>query len=265
MYGFLIKKAFFDMWDNLMATFVLNVGFVVVIVGAIFLPFISSFYFSDMMIINYLLLFIDILIRFSIFFIYMGVVSSCAKMITDYKRINFKYFIEFLKETVKPSFLFALVNSTFIFFCYNALVYYFSMDSIYGVILFTIVFWVSIIWVCAVQYFFPLQSRMDKIFKKNIKKMFYMLFGNSIFTIILLIMNIFIIAISFFTFFLIPGITFVMILLNTALKLRLLKYDYLEENPNANPKKIPWDTLLEEERKGVGKRTLKGMIFPWKE
>ena len=265
MYGFLIKKAFFDMWDNLLATFVLNVGFVVIILGAVHIPLINSFYLSDMMIINYLLLFVDILFRFSIFSIYMGAVSSCAKMITDYERVNIKYFIQSLKETIKPSFLFALVNTVFAFFCYNALSYYYFMESIYGVILFTIVFWVSIIWVCAAQYFFPLQSRIDKIFKKNIKKMFYMLFGNSMFTIVLLIISILIIAISIFTFLLIPGITFVMILLNTALKLRLLKYDYLEENPNVNPKKIPWDTLLEEERKSVGKRTLKGMIFPWKD
>ena len=265
MYGFLIKKAFFDMWDNLLATFVLNVGFVVIILGAVHIPLINSFYLSDMMIINYLLLFVDILFRFSIFSIYMGAVSSCAKMITDYERVNIKYFIQSLKETIKPSFLFALVNTVFAFFCYYALSYYYFMESIYGVILFTIVFWVSIIWVCAAQYFFPLQSRIDKIFKKNIKKMFYMLFGNSTFTIILLIISILIIAISIFTFLLIPGITFVMILLNTALKLRLLKYDYLEENTNANPKKIPWDILLEEERKSVGKRTLKGMIFPWKD
>jgi hypothetical protein len=44
-----------------------------------------------------------------------------------------------------------------------------------------------------------------------------------------------------------------------------MKYDYLEENPRADRKHIPWETLLREERERVGKRTLKGMIFPWKE
>jgi len=50
-----------------------------------------------------------------------------------------------------------------------------------------------------------------------------------------------------------------------ALKLRLKKYDYLEENPEANRKQIPWDALLIDERNKVGPRTFKGMIFPWKD
>ena len=49
------------------------------------------------------------------------------------------------------------------------------------------------------------------------------------------------------------------------MKLRLYKYDYLEENPDAKRNDIPWDALLIDERERVGKRTLRGMIFPWKE
>jgi hypothetical protein len=44
----------------------------------------------------------------------------------------------------------------------------------------------------------------------------------------------------------------------------MYKYDYLEKNPG-DRRRIPWDALLVEDRERVGKRTLKGMIFPWKE
>ena len=62
-----------------------------------------------------------------------------------------------------------------------------------------------------------------------------------------------------------PGLTTVLLWANVGLKLRLIKYDYIESHPDANRKQIPWDALLVDEKERVGKRTLKGMIFPWKE
>jgi hypothetical protein len=70
---------------------------------------------------------------------------------------------------------------------------------------------------------------------------------------------------SLFTALLLPGISSILLFWNTAFKLRLYKYDWLEQNPGSNKKSIPWDALLVEDRERVGKRTLKGMIFPWKE
>ena len=49
-----------------------------------------------------------------------------------------------------------------------------------------------------------------------------------------------------------------------AMKLLMFKYDYLDENPDADIKHIPWDDLLYDEREKVGPRSLKSMIFPWK-
>ena len=72
-------------------------------------------------------------------------------------------------------------------------------------------------------------------------------------------------GVSIFTAFLFPGFGGLLVWHQAAMRLRLYKYDYLEENPGANRKKIPWDGLLVEEKEKVGKRTLRGMIFPWKE
>ncbi len=94
--------------------------------------------------------------------------------------------------------------------------------------------------------------------------MFYILLDNPGFCIGLLIGTLFVFFVSVFTAFLLPGLTTIMLWHNAALKLRLYKYDYLEEHPDGR-RSIPWDALLVEEREKVGKRTLKGMIFPWKE
>lgn len=53
--------------------------------------------------------------------------------------------------------------------------------------------------------------------------------------------------------------------LNGALRLLMYKYDWLEEHSDATRKDVPWFELLIDEKERVGKRTLKGMIFPWKE
>ena len=43
MFGFLVKKAFFDMWDHMLTIFLLNIGFVLVLAGGLYLPTLLSF------------------------------------------------------------------------------------------------------------------------------------------------------------------------------------------------------------------------------
>ena len=102
-------------------------------------------------------------------------------------------------------------------------------------------------------------------FKKNIKKIFLIFFDNTFFSLGVFIGSVVILAASSFTAFMLPGVGTIVLWVNAALKLRLYKYDYLEAHPEANRKKIPWDALLIDEKERVGKRTLRGMIFPWKE
>ena len=49
-----------------------------------------------------------------------------------------------------------------------------------------------------------------------------------------------------------------------AVKLIMLKYDYLEENPDVDRKHLPWEDILFDEKEKVGPRTFRNMIFPWK-
>ena len=65
--------------------------------------------------------------------------------------------------------------------------------------------------------------------------------------------------------FLVPGVATILLFYQVAFKLRLYKYDYLETHPNARPKDIPWADLLYTDRERVGPRSLRGMIFPWKD
>jgi len=256
MFGFLIKKTFFDMWDNLIRIVILNLGFILGFAIIIYFPLL----FRDIPI----LFFAALGIGMGILFVYSGVVSSMTSKIADYEKPEFADFLPTLKATYTTSLLFALVNFVLVILFQVAFQVYGQIQSFVGPLASSFLFWVLIFWLLAVQYFFSIQARMDRKFGKIIKKMFLLLLDNPLFTIGLLIGTLLTTAISVFTALLLPGIASVFLWWNVALKLRLYKYDHLEENPE-NRRRIPWDALLTEDRERVGKRTLKGMIFPWKE
>lgn len=53
-----------------------------------------------------------------------------------------------------------------------------------------------------------------------------------------------------------------------ALKLRLYKYDWYEVNPGMTKEQrrdVPWQELIEKDKRILGPRKWKSFIFPWKE
>jgi hypothetical protein len=80
-----------------------------------------------------------------------------------------------------------------------------------------------------------------------------------------LIHNLVVLVLSGFAAFLFPGPAGLLLFLDEGLRLRLIKYDWLEANPDADRRNVPWDTLLIDEREKTGSRSLRGLIFPWKD
>ena len=257
MYGFLVKKAFFDMWDNLFSIVALNLGFIAAVGMLVFLPalFVST----------PVLFYVTSFLCLTIVFVYTGVASGYCRDISEYRALQLRGFIDLLKGTYLSSLVFALINTVYAFLLSVALPTYLNFQSFLGIIAFAFLFWVTILWIVASEYFFPVQTRFGRPIKETFKKMFLLFFDNTIFSLVLFLGCLITLVLSVFTAFLLPGIASIFLLLNVGLKLRLYKYDYLEENPDADRKKIPWDVLLIDDRDRVGKRTLRGFIFPWKE
>jgi hypothetical protein len=72
-------------------------------------------------------------------------------------------------------------------------------------------------------------------------------------------------ALSVLLVFLLPGPAGILLFLDQGLRLRLLKYDWLEANPEADRRKIPWEALLIDEQEKTGTRSFRSFIFPWKD
>jgi len=256
VFAFLIKKAFFDLWDNLLRIVILNLGYIVAGALIIYPPYL----FKSVPVLFFLSFFLGLLILCA----YTGAVSGMVRQIADYQQPEARQFVSLLKASLPTSVLFALLNAALFLLLNIAFPVYQAMRSLVGSVASSFLFWFLVLWILAGQFFYPIQSQLDRRFGKMLKKMFLLLLDNPLFSIGLFLGVLFILAVSLFTALLLPGISAAMLWLNVGLKLRLYKYDYLEKNPEGR-KTIPWDALLVTDRERVGKRTLKGMIFPWKE
>ena len=116
----------------------------------------------------------------------------------------------------------------------------------------------------AMQFFPALRARNPGTPKITARKCLELFFDNPLFSIMTALLNTILMAVAFFLAFMLPGPSGCLLLLDEAVRLRTMKYDYLAANPGTDRKRIPWDVLLAEEKELTGTRTLKNLIFPWK-
>jgi uncharacterized membrane protein YesL len=258
MLGFLIKKTFFDLWDNLLVSVALNAGFIVVCAVPVLVP-------SRLAPVSPAASVISFLVGALLVFLYLGVVSLYAKDMTDYKSIEIRAFGSYLTQTAPSSLFFGLVWLLHVFLLGTGIPFYSSMNNVFGGAATVLLFWAGVLWSLASVYYLPVRARLDRSVIKVLKKSFLLFFDNPGFTVYLAIGLAGIIALSFSTPLFLAALPAGMIWIHAGVKIRLLKYDYLEENPEARRNRIPWNALLIEEREKIGKRTLRGFIFPWKD
>jgi uncharacterized membrane protein YesL len=258
MFGFLIKKTFFDMWDNMFRVLIMNLGFLAVLA----IPFVLAPLALPIVPLALALALVGV----AALAVYAGGVSRMCADISDYKQPGFADFWAYLKDGVPTSLLLALTVVLYVVVViFVDLPFFASVKNLAAWLAFALLFWVTAACALALQYYLPIRARLDRKFRKLIRKSFLLLLDNPGHSLGLFIGMLFILVVSVFTFLLLPGPASILLWWNAALKLRMYKYDYLEANPDANRRSIPWDALLVEDRERVGKRTLRGMIFPWKE
>jgi hypothetical protein len=257
MVGFLIKKCFFDAWDNLFKLVLINLGFIASLTIPVFIPTL----FIEVPALGTGVLIIGLLWCC----IYLSTAALTIKSISDYGSFGFSDFFGNLK-TAWPA---GLVLGGFVFLgyvlCAVVIPFYFSIGTMAGLMLTAVVFWTLVAGVLAFQFFFAVRYRLAAKLTSALKKCFIIFFDNPMFCIFSFLHNSVVLIISTLVAFLIPGPAGVLLFLDEGLRLRLLKYDWLEANPEANRRKIPWDALLIDEREKTGTRSLKNFIFPWKD
>ncbi|WP_461255323.1 YesL family protein [Treponema sp. R80B11-R83G3] len=197
--------------------------------------------------------------------IYLATAAFTIKSISDYGTFTFSDFFTNLK-TAWPA---GIAMFVFLFIVYIVvsivIPFYAAMASLIGLALSALLIWVLIFVFLSFQFYFAVYARLGANIMKSFRKCMLISLDNTGMSIFLFIHNILALLISIIFVFMFPGPVGVLLYLDEALRLRLLKYDYLDANPEADRKKIPWDALLIDEREKTGNRTLKNFIFPWKD
>jgi len=264
MIGFLVKKTFFDVWDNMIRIVLLNLGFILSLTIPILLPG-----------------FIPIpALAVAVFAVgclwctvYLAAAALSLKAISDYGVFSFADFWANLKAGWPAGITLGFIGFFFFLAIKIIIPFYLQMNSLIGLLLAAVVFWTLALTLIASQFFCAIRARLDTKPLKIIKKCFIIFFDNAGFSIFTLLYTIVTLILSVVFAFLLPGPAGILLFFDEALRLRLMKYDWLEANPPAegSPNRrrlrraIPWDAILIEEREKTGSRTFRNFIFPWKD
>lgn len=258
MIGFFLKKAFFDGWDNLIGMVIHNLGFLLVV-----LALMGGLSLGE---VNMALSMLVMVLSLGLFAFFFAGSASSTYSYSRYERGGFDGFKRGIRESWRHALLFwalLVLNVTLILL---VIPFYLSYGNIVGTVLSVVLFWVFAGLSLALMYYFPLFYHMrGDTPVKTLKKSFILLLDNLGFSLFQAIYQMINLAISVMLAGLAPGITGMLLASSDATKLLMYKYDYFEENPEADKKNIPWDELLYDEQESVGHRSLRNMIFPWKD
>ena len=258
MIGFFIKKAFFDGWDNLIGMVVLNLGFLLILLAGIG----SLTLLSEIAILPVVLL----VLTAGLFAFFTAGSAHLTWAWARYERPGWDGFVRGIRISWRHALLYWLLFVLDFALILFVIPFYLAYGTIVGTVLSVLLFWLFIDLSLALLYYWPLFYAMqgDRP-TKTLRKSFVIVADNLFFSLFFAFHQIITFVISLVLAGLAPGVGGLLLGQSVALKLLMYKYDWLEENPEGDRKHVPWDELLYEERESVGHRSLKGMIFPWKD
>lgn len=260
MIGLFFRKAFFETWDNFILCIAFNFAVTLLAVLGFFLSSLVP----------------DIVFKVCIigcFFVLSGTLFaslSCVfGQVSDYRGVGFRDFAEAFRDSWKTGLAFSFCLSVISLILFISIPFYFSLKTPYGYVLGGILFWSGFVIFVSLQWFFPVYYRLNKDFKTCVKKSFIIFFDNPGFSVFIFLYSCFLMAVSFFLGFIVPGWTSVLIAQQGAFRLLMFKYDWLEEKEKESGgrpvrAKVPWKEVLADESENVGHRTLKNFFMPWK-
>ena len=258
MNGFLIKKSFFDGWDNMIGMVLQNIGYMGL---AVLFLLIFSMPEGTEAVMTVALIGIAFLKS-----LYAAGVNGMAYSYAHYERIGLAGFKRSISTSLRHIVLDWVLTVLVVALFTVVMPFYLSYHSLVGFFISIILFWIGFSLMLACQLFLGLHFTMEGDRPmKTLKKCYIIMLDNMGKMIFMTLFTLVDILISIATVGLIPGMGGIDLLHQDFVKLVMLKYDYLEQNPDADRKHLPWADLLYDDRESIGPRSLKSMIFPWKD
>jgi hypothetical protein len=257
MIGFLLKKWFYDLWDHMLVLGLINIGFLL----SIAVPVLSPTILAAVPILSYIIAIAGVVWSCT----YFAAAAMVIKSLSDGGGFTLRGFLKSIRESWRAGIALGAIVIAIAYCIAVAIPFYLGARSTIGLVAATTLFWMVLLIILVLQFFPAVRARLPGKPGETARKCLELFFDNTLFSMLVAIIDTILIAVSFFLAFMLPGPAGMILFIDEAVKLRLLKYDWLAEHQGADRKKIPWDEILAEEKEMTGTRSLKTLIFPWKE
>lgn len=258
MFRHAFKKSFFDLWDHLFFALLVNLAFTLVTLGLATVPYLFAGFGTGIQV-----LFLPV--PFLAAALLGGVATFWAKDLVCEGSVRFADFPARFLSSWKPSLVFGtawlLLAAGVIF----GVPFYGQLNQVAGFIFGIVMAWL-VFFAAGMGLFYPgLNAQVEPKIRKLVKKSFLVFLANPWTSLLMALVLVLSVGLSVLTLGFFPGIFGISIWLQVCFKFILAKYEWIEANPEADQKKVPWDALLAEDMEKIGPRSLKSLIFPWKD
>ena len=258
MTWFTVKKAFFDAWDGFMAVVLVNLGFIASV--ALFLgPAAALDPGPPRLVLTALAVFAFELCR---------VASSIALApLAEGGSTSFRAYFSAWPEALPAGLLLGAADLALWAAVRAAVPFYLGLGGVVGSFALGVSLWTSVLVFLGLQWLPAARARLKgRGLGRQLRASFAMLLDNPGFSLFVTAWDALSLAVSFFLAFTLPGAGGAAFARVEAFRLRMLKYEWIESRPEGAPRRpVPWAELLAPERERLGPRTLRNLIFPWKD
>lgn len=258
MYGYALKKSFFDLWDHLFFALGVNLVYTLATVGIAALGFL----FQGLGVAGALLFGP---IPFLVAALLGGVATFWGRDIAVRGSAQVVDFPAHFAASWKASLAFGIAWLVIGLGWLFGIPFYSQWNPVAGFIFGVVMAWLAFFGAGMSLYYPGLNAQVEPDLRKLVRKSFLLFIANPLASFVIALGAVVIMVLSVVTLGFFPGIVGLALWLNTTFRFLLAKYEWMEANPEADHKKVPWAELVADDMDKVGPRTLRNMIFPWKD
>jgi len=253
-----IKKTFFDLWDHLFFAMAVNLVFTLATLGLSSLSFLFQGLGPGG-------LFIFLPLPFLLASVLGGLATFWSKDIAVVGSAKFADLVPHLAASWKASLVFGFAWLVLVAGFLFGVPFYTAINPILGFVFGIVMAW-ALFFGAGMSLFYPgLNAQIEPRVRKLLKKSFMVFLANPGISFLMALVFVGALVLTVVTLGFFPGIVGLSLWLQVCFKFVMLKYEWMEANPEADHKKVPWSVILADDMEKVGPRSFKSLIFPWKD